>query len=488
MKKSIILSETEIKKLIKTIVTEALRPSQFRNYVGAFNRERYSDLFKSLGDKYGHDKNYYRVYIPLESQKRKGPISGVEKQVTDFLKTNGYQVLDYIKGTVRFGDAKNTTTIGKVLTRLKADELMKKFVSDESRKSLTSDIGDLMIVISRHPYDIAGADTDRNWTNCMTMGHATSKRVEKLNSELNDLNLKLKNLKKAQTPEDFLSQGYQNPEMVKITRRIQEIGEELGDRKRTGENVRYLMSDVKEGSLISYLIRKDDKNINNPLAVLNIKPYIRDGETSTDDKNFILVSDNNMYGQGRPEFKDTIDKILNEFNGTESYGVFCLKDNIYVDSSSRKITINSPEENKFIDQAYNIILDKIKEDRSKEFEISFDIALDNEIDEITDNLELHLEDDGEVDYHLSQIEKLVLSKKEEIIDSVHKNNQLDISKGDVSAEYRYFLRDHPEDKYDLNEFIKYFFYRYVEYAEVDEITYEIKNIADEYMNDNGLFD
>jgi len=304
-----------MKKLIhKILLQEALKPSQFRNYVKNFNRERYVDIFKKLGDEFEHDRNYYRIYIPLGKKEKYGPVSNVEKEVTDFLTKNGYQVLDYIKGIVKFGDAKNTTSIGKVLTRLKADDLMKKFVSDESRKALTSDIDNLMVVISRHPYDIAGSDTDRNWTNCMTIGHASSNRVEMLSNQMDALNNKLSSLQK------------EDPNYVNILKKIKNLKSEIEDRKEEGENVKYLIHEVKEGSLISYLINKNDKNINNPLAVLNIKPYIN--EKNPDD--FVLVSSPRMYGNSRPEFKSTVNSILEKINGDVT-GLYCINPSLYKD-------------------------------------------------------------------------------------------------------------------------------------------------------------
>lgn len=336
----------ERKNLIrKILLQEALKPSQFRKYVKAFNRERYTNIFKSLGDKYEHDRSYYRIYIPLGKEEKSGPVSVVEKEVVDFLNQNGYQVLDYIKGIVKFGEAKNTTTIGKVLTRLKADDLMKKFVSDESRKALTSDAENLMVVISRHPYDIAGSDTDRNWTNCMTLGHAGSDRVEKLYLERE----KLINRYKEMTNNSLdLPKNPQmdTPEMkiqnIILYRKISGLEGEIEGRKESGENTKYLIHDVKEGSLISYLIKKTDKNIENPIAVLNIKPYINDN--NPDD--FILISDNTMYGNGRPEFKKVVDSILDEINGPIG-GYYCLKKGLYVDSQNERIRILKPEEKTF---------------------------------------------------------------------------------------------------------------------------------------------
>jgi hypothetical protein len=322
-------------------INEALPPSQFRKYVKAFNRERYNEIFKSLGDKYDHDRNYYRIYIPLVEEKKEGPVSPVQKEVEDYLTQNGYQVLDYIKGVAKFGESKNTTTVGKILTRLKADDLMKKFVSDESRKALTSDAGQLMVVISRHPYDIAGSDTDRNWTNCMTMGHAGSDRVEKLYLEREKLINRFKEMNNNSLVfPDFTVFAFMNPQMdtpkMKVYRKISELEGEIQGRKESGENTKYLIHDVKSGSLISYLINKNDRDIKNPLAVLNIKPYIKNNDIRKEN-DFILVSDSEMYGQGRPEFKSTVDGILDEINGPDKKGMYCLRGELYSDNDKTTV-------------------------------------------------------------------------------------------------------------------------------------------------------
>jgi hypothetical protein len=275
---------------------EALKPSQFRKYVKEFDRERYLDIFKKLGDKYEHDKNYYRIYIPLVKEEIKGYVSKTHEEIDKFLKENDCQIVDYVKGSAKFNNAKNETTIGKLLSRFKNEELSKEFVSDEKRKSLTSTSNeDLLVVISRHPYDIAGSDTDRNWTNCMTIGTDKSNRLTKLLDEY------------AKTGDESLKS-------------------KIDDYKENGENVKYLIHEVKEGSLISYLIKSSDKNIENPLAVLNIKPY-----HSVEDHNITnLYSSKNMYGVNRNEFKKTIDNILNEYFN-KSVGTFKLNKRVYND-------------------------------------------------------------------------------------------------------------------------------------------------------------
>ena len=328
---------------------EALRPSQFRRFVQAFNRERYTDIFK----RYEGDRNHYRIYLPLKGERLETG-AGPEKEVTDYLAAAGYEVLDYVKGTCRFRDAKNPSKIGQVLTKLgakdnEAKRLMKAFVEDEDRKAGSKE--QLMVVISRHPYDIAGADTDRDWTNCMTMAHGTSQRVTKKHDEIERLRRDLRQVKQEwQTLEQEIDErklgknftpSVDREQRLKelqrkdaeINNRIKDLQSDIEDREETGANAKYLLYDVKEGSLISYLVRKDDLDIKNPVSVLNIKPYIReadeDGKQDMDD--FVLVSDDDMYGKKVDAFKSTVDAWLDEVNG-EKFGRFELHPSLYADS------------------------------------------------------------------------------------------------------------------------------------------------------------
>jgi hypothetical protein len=212
-----------------------------------------------------------------------------------------------------------------------------------------------MVVISRHPYDIAGADTDRDWTNCMTMAHGTSERVTKKQDEVEKLRRELRQVKQEwQTLEqeideiklgrDKINRFVPNIDKEKklselqeketnINDRISALESDIEDRTETGANAKYLLYDVKEGSLVSYLVRKDDLDIKNPVSVLNIKPYIRETEDDeqVDKDDFVLVSDTEMYGKKVPLFKSTVDAWLDEVNGAK-YGRFTLNPVLYADS------------------------------------------------------------------------------------------------------------------------------------------------------------
>jgi hypothetical protein len=367
------------------LFNEALKPSQFRKYVKAFNKERYAEIFKQIGDDYEHDRNYYRVYIPLKKEKQQGYLSNTHQKIEKILNDNELEIVDYVEGTAKYkserlakkndeiensrirlvgnnfdeisqvigkmiqsgmfskeealdiaskmnldlvetsskggvsickiidfnkfleeeGSEIRTVRIGQILQRLKNDELSKLFTSDEKRKAIVStDYEDLMVVISRHPYDIAGSDTDRDWTNCMTIGTDKSNRLTKLMDELEI----------AKNEND--------------KREINKLKSKINGYKRNGENVKYLIHEVKEGSLISYLIKSSDKNIKSPLAVLNIKPY-------QNEKDVILSSSRNIYGVNRIEFKNKVDDILDEyFNKNVKGGIFTINKKVYDDRDS----------------------------------------------------------------------------------------------------------------------------------------------------------
>jgi hypothetical protein len=284
---------------------EALLPSQFREYTKEFNRERYEEKFQEFKKKYDGDRNAYRIYLPYDSDSQK---SETEIEIEKLLSENGYEILDYISGSAKFKDAKNPSKIGKVLNSLlnkiedkeRVSSLIKKFIEDPIRKSGKEE---MLVCISRHPYDIAGADTDRDWSNCMTIGTKSSKKLKELEDQLSKLDSENDSVK------------------------IKEIKDKISNIKEDGENSRYLIHDVKEGSLIAYLIRSTDRNIKNPIANLNIKPFINE----YDQNDFILASDLQMYGRGNIKFKKVVDDFLKEFNGDKS-GLYYINQNVYDDN------------------------------------------------------------------------------------------------------------------------------------------------------------
>ena len=145
---------------------EALTPSQYRPYVKAWDKTRWADIF---GGK-------YRIYIRIggESVSADEP----DPELIAAIEDAGYEVTDYIQGyAVKKDDPrKQIVKIGKILTdtRFKIPPIIKQtFDKDPARQSSKSEN---MIVISRHPYDIAGMTSGRTWHSCMNIETGINRR------------------------------------------------------------------------------------------------------------------------------------------------------------------------------------------------------------------------------------------------------------------------------------------------------------------------
>ena len=342
-------------KYIKTF-NEVLKPSQFRRYVKAFNRDRYKSIFETLKAKYSGDKNAYRIYIPLIGESN---VSATEKEIADFLKQNQIEIINYKAGKCKREGSKNESKIGQLLTRFKREDLLKKFNEDPDRK-----VGkdNLLVCISRHPYDIAGADTDRAWTNCMSMASFNSKYLETLVARSmklrEDLNkhvsfLSQKELELEELDLDFDDvdptyyanlkkeiKDYKDKYKVdKLIKEWEDLEKSISDRISSGANARYLMQDVKQGSLAAFLIKETDKNVNDPIANWNIKPFVN----SKNENEFLLVKDAKGYGQPNNAFGKTIDAVLEEINGDKMNGIYCLNDKLYNDGRTKVYKLTDDE-------------------------------------------------------------------------------------------------------------------------------------------------
>jgi hypothetical protein len=235
---------------------EALRIEEVRPYIQEWEknggRERYKEIFD----------NKWRIYIPIESNK-----SDIQLEVEEVLTENGYEVVDYHANKAKkIGDEKtnfeNLPKIGRLLNRFKKD-LATVYANDKDTKSADDSI---QIVISRHPYDIAGMTTDRRWNSCMDI--------------------------------------------------------------RTGMNMRYVMRDVKKGTIVAYVIKKEDTNINDPINRLLIKPFV-DGEKTMLGTDGVYFSeehgDREVVG-----FRDTVENWLETKQG-EVGGEYELDSELYPD-------------------------------------------------------------------------------------------------------------------------------------------------------------
>lgn len=231
------------------------------------------------------------------------------EKIRDFLESKNYSLesfSDYVKGVTYQNkngkpDTKNPMKIGRVLEK---EEPMgeieinqrtvdpgtgevkreKKIVpgkplAHEFKMDPTRLQGKNFVVISRHPYDIAGMSTDRNWTSCMDLG-------------------------------------------PKI---------EYKDRKEeNGLHSDYVKEDIASGSLIAYLVSDKDRTpggdlaIRRPIGRILMKPFV------SEDGSKIAYSVGKIYGAGGEAFKSFISKWVEDFNG-KLEGEYKLHPNLYND-------------------------------------------------------------------------------------------------------------------------------------------------------------
>ncbi len=252
-------------------IEEALKPSQYRAVVKGWDKERYADIFKD--DAYEHDRNGYRVFIPIGKPSRNVQSVTPPPEIQQVLADAGFEIQDYVKGIVFNKEKKQSIKLGKVLTKLKRDDLLQKFNNDSRREGTKNQY---IVVISRHPYDIAGMSTDRGWTSCMNL--------------------------------------------------------------KSGINRHYVPLDVKHGSLVAYVTTYDDKNLNNPSGRVLIKPFY--DTYSSDEKVYFGIENQvyGTNVPGFTDAVNAWVKMVNtKYQGLEGIAIVELHRDLYVDSSRRQV-------------------------------------------------------------------------------------------------------------------------------------------------------
>lgn len=186
---------------------EALPMSTAKQVRSAWDASQYEDLFK----KYTDDPKAYRIYLPLVEGEKTTHDPAIQAAVEKEVKAQGFNVTDYAGGYAASDDSQRKIRIGKLIDK---PTLLKAFNNDPARQSSKLSGKELMVCISRHPYDVAGMSTDRGWTSCMSL--------------------------------------------------------------TDGENASYIMQDVTQGTIVAYLIDSNDKNIKTPKGRYAIKVFMNE--------------------------------------------------------------------------------------------------------------------------------------------------------------------------------------------------------------------
>ena len=169
-----------------------------------------------------------------------------KQEILDYFDGSDFYVISFEDGIAGKYNDDRKYKLGKVLKRLGGNNLLDKFSNyrekSKNKKEVTGE--DLYIVISRHPYDIGGMSQGREWqdTSCMRFN---------------------------------------------------------------GIHANYINCDIKNGALIAYLIKSDDRNIEKPLARMRLIPLV-----NVDDANDVIYTTGTIFGIRIQEFKSVLEDWL----------------------------------------------------------------------------------------------------------------------------------------------------------------------------------
>jgi len=160
------MNKIGLKYYLETIPLSKVRP-----YIKG-NKDKYVDRLKDWFD------NKWRIYLPINDSlsASKDIENEIEKEIKQALSNTQYELKDFEKGIALDTKNKREVKLGKVLNRI-SPELLQKFNNAESRQG--KKIKNVMVVISRHPYDILGQSYDRNWTSCKDLNKGIYKEYLK---------------------------------------------------------------------------------------------------------------------------------------------------------------------------------------------------------------------------------------------------------------------------------------------------------------------
>lgn len=216
-------------KSYNIFLNESISLSRYKEWSQWNNESFYKKMgeyFKKFED---HSNNWDRIYFNFNVNSDDFKIV-IPDEINDFFNWYGpwgpdrnskLKILDYQKGICQDKDGRQIR-IGKLLRKLGEERLLQTY--NKSKENTLKNIGDLQIVISRHPYDIIGMSTDRGWTTC----------------------------------------------------------HDLDDKRYGGKHLYNIKKDLQKGSLIAYVIRKGDRNIKNPISRCLIFNDYYDGKLDVD--------------------------------------------------------------------------------------------------------------------------------------------------------------------------------------------------------------
>ena len=252
------IRKTSLLEIIKEHILDEALPLHVAKEFSSTEREKYvekrlNDVFNKLGKLPGAKKSKRgdRIYVPYE---KSNETSSLEKEITKAISKEGYEIKDFLKGIV-IDPYGREQKLGKVLTKLNLKDLLHDFNTGKDRASRKSE--DIYLVFSKHPYDIGGISTDRDWKSCTTLNLDNPGRFEG-------------------------DGGYKG---------TQEL----------------LICGIKAGIFVVYYVKESDLNINNPIGRVLVKPFVN---TINQKEIYYTTADSQAYGNTPADFESNVEEIL----------------------------------------------------------------------------------------------------------------------------------------------------------------------------------
>ena len=276
------------------VLDEALPLSLAKQYV-KISKGRYKNLYPEI-----FPEGVDRIFLPTKI-KFSAEDSPIYTDIESVLNQRNFRITDYIGGYAKstINTKESPRKIGKLLTEFMKIEKDYGYGNDVNYSFNSNNIDDLKslwhgfeidpvrnikqedlaIVISRHPYDLAGMSTDRAWESCMS--------IHQKHSIVYGKNI------------------------------------EQGGRFGHGNLHKDIQIGIKEGDLIAYLINKNEPGVKNsvkepethsvhpkdpiirPIARLSIKALKSPCKKNT----YLLVSDA-LYYQGKNDNDNTFENTI----------------------------------------------------------------------------------------------------------------------------------------------------------------------------------
>jgi hypothetical protein len=240
----------------------------------AFGRKHLPENYTDKMNKAFNNKD--RIILPFKSENN--AYSKTENLVRRKLYNYFMDHKDYIEGYAT--DGKQKYKIGKILQSLGEYDLLDEFKKDESRQFGNKEF---VIVISRHPYDIAGASDDRNWSSCLT---------------------------KSFPPIVYRDKKEKDKRTGSYSKRIDQTDDYINYDKLKSGNYDFERYKCDTRSIIAYLVPKEELMKNQKIALR--KPVSRMLFFDYDDSYEFTEADirNPVYGLDNDDFKKEVEKWM----------------------------------------------------------------------------------------------------------------------------------------------------------------------------------